>query len=132
MNCDIQYGEDDPRYGCCTSYCDDACVDPVGFDASCDAGHYVPDHTNLLSGIAMSRVCGDVNDYIKPTCGNGPVPDANAPTWTAGDCALWATTAIGVDPGNDASSTGKLTFTKLLVTGDWASGPCDAAKPRVQ
>jgi hypothetical protein len=124
MQCNVRFLDTDPAYSCCTAYCDYGCENPLGFNDSCDAGKYQTDHGTFWGAIAFQRVCGNVDDYVPATCKAGKIPDAASPTWSHADCAVWATTAAGIDPGSLATITGKTTFTKLVTTGDWAPGPC--------
>jgi hypothetical protein len=127
LECAKHYDEaGDARYGCCTAYCDYACQSPQAFNTSCGAGRYAPWfwERTVTGGIAMQRVCGNVDDYVAPTCRSGHVPNANAANWTTLDCVAWATTAAGVDPGSVADSDGTVSFTELASVGAWQPGAC--------
>jgi hypothetical protein len=96
----------------------------MGFNDSCDHGHYETDHPSITGAMAFARVCGKVDDYVPATCLAGKVPSAENPTWSFGQCLKWATTAVGNDPGTTVPSTGKTSFTKLVEKGAWTPGHC--------
>lgn len=127
LECAKRYDEvNDPTYACCTAYCDYGCEGPAAFNTSCNAGRYAPHwwERSVAGGIAFQRVCGNVDDYVGPTCRAGAVPNASAPDWSTANCLAWASTAAGIDPGAYAPSDGLVSFTKLADVGAWLPGAC--------